>query len=128
MIIKHSNPYVIIFALWLLMFSASSQLMIIAPILPQLGLELSIPEAIQGTLITAYAIMLSICAVIMGPISDKIGRRRILMFGTGAMAFALFLHNFAFNYVSLLVVRAAAGAAGGILSGSAVSYGRLFSL
>ena len=44
------------------------------------------------------------------------------MIGTGSMAFALFLHNFAFNYVSLLIVRAAAGAAGGILSGSAVSY------
>ncbi len=122
MVIKHSNPYVIIFALWLLMFSASSQLMIISPILPQIGAELNIPEAIQGTLITAYAIMLSVFAVIMGPISDKIGRRRILMLGTGAMAFALFLHNFAFNYVTLLSVRAVAGAAGGMLSGSAVSY------
>jgi predicted MFS family arabinose efflux permease len=122
MVIKHSNPYLIIFALWLLMFSASSQLMIISPILPQIGAELNIPESIQGTLITAYAIMLSIFALVMGPISDKIGRRRILMWGCGSMAFALFLHNFAFNYTSLLAARAIAGAAGGVLSGSAVSY------
>lgn len=119
---NHANPKLIMFALWLLMFSASSQLMIISPILPQLGAELNIPEALRGTLITAYAVMLALFALIIGPISDKIGRRRILMLGSGAMAFALFLHNFAFDYYSLLIVRALAGCAGGMLSGACVAY------
>jgi predicted MFS family arabinose efflux permease len=88
MLIEKPGPYVIIFALWLLMFSASSQLMIIAPILPQIGAELNIPENIQG----------------------------------GFMSFALLLHSFAFDYYSLLIMRAMAGAAGGVLSGSCVAY------
>ena len=112
----------VIAALWLLMFSASSQLMILAPILPQVGKQLSIPESIQGTLITAYALMLGVFAVVMGPISDKIGRRRILLWGTGSMAVALGLHNLVFDYSSFLIVRALAGAAGGVLSGASVAY------
>lgn len=117
-----SRPYLILFALWLLMFSASSQVMIIAPILPQIGAQLDIPEAIQGTLVTSYALMAGLCAVVMGPVSDKIGRRSVLMIGTGSMAFMLFCHALAFDYVSMLLARALAGAAGGVLSGSTTAY------
>lgn len=112
----------VLFALWLLIFSASSQIMIIAPMLPQIGAQLRIPEAMQGTLVSAYALMVGVCALIIGPISDKVGRRRILLVGTGAMAIALAMHGVASNYPMLLGVRALAGAAGGILSGAAVSY------
>ncbi len=119
---QKTNDILVIAALWLLMFSASSQLMIIAPILPQVGKQLNIDVSIQGTLVTAYALMLGIMALVVGPISDKVGRRRILLYGTGAMSIALALHNFAFDYYTFLIVRAAAGAAGGILSGASVSY------
>lgn len=117
-----TNPRTILFALWLLIFSASSQIIIMAPILPYIGEQLNMPERLQGLLITAYAVMVGIFAVIIGPISDKIGRRRILLIGTGAMAIALTLHGFAQTYQQLLVYRALAGVAGGILSGSVVSY------
>jgi len=117
-----TNPRTILFALWLLIFSASSQIIIMAPILPYIGEQLNMPERLQGLLITAYAVMVGIFAIIIGPISDKIGRRRILLIGTGAMAVALTLHGFAQTYQQLLVYRALAGVAGGILSGSVVSY------
>lgn len=112
----------ILFALWLMMFSSSSQVIIIAPILPRIGAELGIPETLQGTLITSYALMLSIFALITGPISDKVGRRRILIVGTIAMSAALFLHGIADSYFSLVLVRGIAGVAAGMLSGGAVSY------
>ncbi len=117
-----ASPGIIIFALWLLVFSASSQIMIITPILPQIGEELGIGESALGTLVSAYAIMVGLCAIAAGPVSDKIGRRRILLLGTGVMTGALLLHHFVAGYYSFLAVRVAAGAAGGILSGSAVSY------
>lgn len=117
-----SHPNLVLFALWLMVFSASSQVIIISPILPRIGEALSIPEALQGWLITSYAVFLSIFALIIGPISDKVGRRVVLIIGCGAMAVALWLHAVADSFVSLLVVRAAAGAAGGMLSGAAVSY------
>src|SRR5690606_34884162 len=71
---------------------------------------------------TAYAFMVGVFALIMGPVSDRIGRRRILLYGTLAMTVALALHAAATGYTSMLVIRAIAGAAGGVLSGSAVSY------
>lgn len=96
--------------------------MIIAPILPQLGVQLNIPEALQGTLISAYALTVGFFALVMGPVSDRIGRRKILIYGSAAMTIALGLHAAATGYTSMLIVRALAGVAGGVLSGSAVSY------
>jgi predicted MFS family arabinose efflux permease len=105
-----------------MVFSSSSQVIIIAPILPRIGAALDIPATLLGTLITSYAVMLSLFALIMGPISDKFGRRRVLLIGSVSMSVALFLHGIADSYVSLLTVRAVAGAAGGALSGAAVAY------
>lgn len=117
-----SNERLVLFALWLMVFSASSQVIIISPILPRIGEALAVPEAVLGTLVTSYAVMLSIFALLTGPISDKFGRRRILLFGTGFMSASLALHGVADTYLSLLTVRALAGAAGGTLSGAAVAY------
>lgn len=119
---SRSSPGLVVFALWLLVFSASSQIMIISPILPRIGEELSIQEALLGTLVTAYSLMVGIFAVISGPISDRIGRRRILLLGTGTMTVALLLHGLVTGYVSFLLVRVFSGIAGGVLSGAAVSY------
>lgn len=96
--------------------------MIISPILPQIGTELGISDRVLGTLVSAYALMVGIFALISGPISDKIGRRQILLIGTGVMTVALMSHYFVTNYVSFLAVRVFAGMAGGVLSGAAVSY------
>jgi predicted MFS family arabinose efflux permease len=117
-----SSPRLIVFALWLLVFAASSQIMIISPILPQIGEQLDIADAVLGTLVSAYALMVGIFAIISGPISDKIGRRRILLLGTGIMAVALVMHVLVVDYYSFLAVRVFAGVAGGVLSGAAVSY------
>lgn len=105
-----------------MMFSASSQTMIMSPILPVIGDQLKIPQEYLGTLITSYAVMLGICALITGPISDTIGRRRILLVGTGTMCLTLFIHYYVFDYTSLLLIRALSGMAGGMLSGVAPSY------
>jgi len=115
-------PYLILFALWLMVFSASSQVIIISPILPRIGEELHIGAALLGWLVTAYAVSLSIFALIVGPISDKFGRRVVLLAGCGSMAVALALHVAANSFEMWLTVRAVAGAAGGMLSGAAVSF------
>ncbi len=120
---KHTpNTYLILMALWLMVFSSSSQVIIIAPILPRIGEALAVSETLLGMLGTSYALMLSLFAVITGPISDKIGRRRILLIGCGFMAGALALHGLANSFWLLLTVRGLAGAGGGILSGGAVAY------
>ena len=119
---SQSSPYVVVFTLWLLVFSSAGQTMIISPILPQIGDDLSIADAVLGTLVTAYSLMVGLFAILSGPISDKFGRRRILLIGCGTMAVALGLHAFVDSYVTFLAVRVFAGMAGGMLSGAAVSY------
>lgn len=111
-----------LFALWLLVFASGSQVMLISPIFPRIREQIDIAEAALGTLVAVDAIMLGTMALVAGPISDRIGRRRILLAGTGLMTVALALHATAYDYLSLLVVRALAGAAGGVLSGAAVAY------
>lgn len=120
--INRPSPNLIVFTLWLLVFSSASQTMIISPILPRISEELGIPDAALGTLISAYSLMLGVFAILAGPVSDKIGRRRILILGTATMTVALTLHGFVTGYASFLTVRLFAGMAGGILSGAAVSY------
>jgi predicted MFS family arabinose efflux permease len=119
---RPASPYLIVFSLWLLVFAASSQIMIISPILPQIGEELNIADTLLGTLITAYSLMVGLFAIISGPISDRIGRRRILLIGTAIMTVSLAVHFFVTDYFSFLAVRVFSGVGGGILSGAAVSY------
>jgi len=120
--IARPRPWLVVFALWLLVFSAASQIMIISPILPRIGEELGVADAVLGTLVSAYSLMVGVFAIVSGPFSDRIGRRRILLIGAGVMTVALLLHGFVWDYWSFLAVRVFAGMAGGVLSGAAVSY------
>lgn len=116
------EQYLIVFTLWLLVFSSASQTMILSPILPRIGEELAIADAVLGSLVSVYSVMVGIFAILAGPVSDKVGRRRILLMGCATMTIALLLHSFVTGYYSFLAVRIFAGCAGGILSGAAVSY------
>jgi predicted MFS family arabinose efflux permease len=119
---KTANPYLILFALWLMMFSASSQLIIMVPILPEIADTLGVNAFWRGMLLTAYALSLGVSALITGPASDRIGRRRVLLYGTGLMAVTLALHTVAADYELLLLMRLLAGVGGGMLSGGSVAY------
>jgi predicted MFS family arabinose efflux permease len=116
------EAYIVVFTLWLLVFSSASQTMIISPILPMISDQLAVSDALLGTLVSAYSVMVGVFAIISGPISDKFGRRRILILGCATMTVALGLHAFVTSYTGFLVVRIFAGCAGGMLSGAAVSY------
>jgi predicted MFS family arabinose efflux permease len=117
-----SSDRTILFALWLLVFSASSQLMIVVAMLPAIGEQLSISTAQQGLLVSSYAVMVGVFALVAGPVSDKIGRRLMLLVGSGLMTGALALHVVVDGYVLLLAARTLAGVAGGALSGVVVAY------
>lgn len=116
------EPYLIVFTLWLLVFSSASQTMILSPILPMIGDQLDIADSVLGTLVSVYSIMVGVFAILAGPVSDKFGRKRILILGCGTMTLALALHGFVTGYLTFIAVRIFAGSAGGMLSGAAVSY------
>lgn len=116
------SSFWILLTLWLLVFGAASQIMILAPMLPRISEELGVSVGVLGTLATTYAISLGLFALVTGPISDRIGRRRILLAGASLLSLALALHAVADSFVSLLLVRGLAGAGGGVLSGASVAF------
>lgn len=109
-------------ALWLLVFSVTSQTLIMAPLLPRIAEQLRVPEGQLGALVTGYALAVAAVALIAGPVSDRVGRRRMLLAGAAAMTIALALHAVATGFGSLLAVRTLAGAAGGLLTGGTAAY------
>ena len=96
--------------------------MIVVAMLPEIGKQLAVSDAKQGLLVSIYAVMVGLFALVIGPISDKFGRRKVLLAGTGLMTLALGMHAAINDYAGLLIVRTLAGIAGGVLSGAAVSY------
>lgn len=120
--LTRTQTIVTLSALWALNFATAVQFLVIAPILPRIQEQLVVPDPWLGTLITAYATAFGVFALIAGPVSDRIGRRAILVWGSAALTLALAAHGLATSFASLLLVRALAGMASGVLSGATVSY------
>lgn len=117
-----TNPRNVLLTLWLLVFCSASQIMIIGPLLPRIAEELEVEASSLGVLMTAYALAMALFALLTGPISDHVGRRRVLLAGSSLMTLALAFHAAARDLPSLLALRALAGAAGGVLSGASVAF------
>jgi predicted MFS family arabinose efflux permease len=119
---KQATAALVLLPLWLTVFSVSSQLLIISPILPRIAEQLDVAAARLAPLVTGYALVVAVVALFMGPVSDRLGRRSVLLIGTAVMTVALALHAVAINLPTLLTVRMLAGAGGGALTGAAVAY------
>lgn len=96
--------------------------MILAPILPRIAEQLRVPEARLGLLVTGYSVAVATVALVAGPVSDKVGRRRMLLAGAAAMTVGLALHAVARSFGTLLLVRTLTGAGGGVLTGATAAY------
>lgn len=105
-----------------MVFTAASQTIIVTPILPLIAAELDVPVGQLGWLVSVYSVVLAAAALVMGPISDRIGRKRVMVVGAGVLTVVLALHAFADTFALLLGARVLAGAGGGMLSGAAVGY------
>lgn len=112
----------ILVTLWVVMFTTASQFLLVAPILPRMTEALGFDERLGGSLVSVYAAMVSGCALLAGPISDRVGRVAILRVGSLAMALSLLVHGLAWDYASLLFARGLAGFSSGVMAGAAAAY------
>ena len=90
---------------------------IIIPVLPNLlveleGISLSEASAYGGVLITAFAISQFICSPIMGGLSDRYGRKPVILLSLFGFTLDYLLLAFAPSYVWFLVGRIVAGVFG----------------
>lgn len=112
----------ILLTLWLVTFIGASQFLIIAPVLPRIVEQLHFDQALGGTLVSVYAVMVATFSLVAGPVSDHFGRVTVLRAGSGMMAIALMLHAAVWSYETMLAARAVAGMSSGILAGAAAAY------
>lgn len=94
---------------------------IIMPVMPQLivtltGEALSRATIIAGWLLATYAVLQFVCGPIMGNLSDRFGRRPVLLASLAAFAIDYMLMGFAPSIGWLFVGRAIAGLAGAVYS------------
>lgn len=116
------RPWLILASLWALNFASSAQFLVVTPLLPEIRDQLGVAEDLLGLLITAYAIGVGVFSLISGPVSDRYGRRAVILTGAIGMTVALLLHGFAVSFELLLVVRLLAGACAGLLAGTIIAY------
>jgi DHA1 family bicyclomycin/chloramphenicol resistance-like MFS transporter len=83
------------------------------PALPQLSADLHSTEAIGQLTVTACMIGLALGQLLVGPISDRFGRRLPLLIGVGAYAVTSLACALATDMGVLIVLRLAEGVAGG---------------
>jgi MFS transporter, DHA1 family, tetracycline resistance protein len=94
---------------------------IVMPVMPQLIVELTGKPLAQATfiggwLLTSYAVMQFICGPIMGNLSDRFGRRPVLLASLAAFAIDYTLMGFAPTLAWLFLGRVLAGVAGAVYS------------
>src|SRR5690242_6925434 len=96
---------------WLTMFLVGTELFVFSPLLPVLAADYDIAPSVAGLSVTIFSLAYMVSAPLFGYFSDRIGRRRVLIYSLLAFALANILTAGAANLLSLLAVRLFAGAA-----------------
>lgn len=101
-------------ALALAAFALNLNTNVLGALLPFVGGDLGLQPGDDGLLIVAAAVGSALGALVGGPLADRYGRRRALLWGLLGFAIASALHLPARTFAPFLVVRALAGAAVGV--------------
>lgn len=89
---------------------------IVIPFLPMFAERLHVGGAGIGAVLAVYSLAQFLCAPVLGRISDRVGRRPIIMLGLLGSSISYLIYGFAGSFVMLLVSRAVHGACAGTVS------------
>ena len=99
----------------------------VAPLVPKLSVELHVSEQMAGLLVPAYVLPYGIATLFYGPLSDRLGRRHVMLALLIASVPVTALTATARGAVSLLLWRVGAGVAmGGIIPLTLAMIGDLY--
>jgi predicted MFS family arabinose efflux permease len=100
---------------------------LIAPLIPTLARELGKSEQQIGLIVPAYMLTYGFSTLFYGPLSDRVGRRRVLLFLLALSALSTFACAFAWSASSLIALRILCGlCAGGIVPISLALVGDIY--
>ncbi len=86
--------------------------LLVAPLLPVITETISIPDGSGGLLITIYALCYGITAPVFGMMSDRVGRKRMIIIGFIIFSISTFCTGLAKNFEILLLFRGLTGLSG----------------
>ncbi|MGQ7875435.1 MFS transporter [Bacillus sp. 1A] len=89
--------------------------LIVAPLLPAITETISIPDGSGGLLITIYALCYGITAPLFGPMSDRVGRKRMIIMGFVIFSISTFCTGLAKDFEMLLLFRGLTGLSGAMI-------------
>ena len=108
--------------LFVALFALGIDNYIIAAILPQIGADLGETVATVGLLASAYAGPYALFGPLLGPLSDRYGRKLMLVVGMAAFTTATVACALAPTFGVLLVARLFSGVSAGIVFPAASAY------
>ncbi|MNB74842.1 Purine efflux pump PbuE [compost metagenome] len=94
---------------FLIMFIIGTDTFLTSPLLPTLRHEFNISVEVSGWLVGAYALGFALFALVAGPISDSLNRKKVMLFGILGFAVSTFLCGFASGFWTMFLFRALAG-------------------
>lgn len=89
---------------------------IVIPFLPMYAKRLGVGASAIGLILASYSIMQFICAPLLGQLSDRIGRRPVILLGLLGSSISYVLYAAADSFVGLLISRAVHGACAATIS------------
>ncbi len=110
-----------------LSFIVFFQVFMVAPMIPRLALEFGVSEQFIGLIIPAYMVPYGVSTLFYGMLSDRLGRRRIMILSLSAFLLLTLLTATAQTAAQMLVWRFAAGlGASGIVPLAIACIGTMF--
>jgi len=114
---------IVIAILFLIFFLGSSDNQMISPLLPMIAGEFGLKEGEVGQVIgPAYALAAAAAALLIGPISDRYGRRRFLLYASIVFGLSLAAIGLIADLRVLAGVRLLTGLAAGTFSTCSIAY------
>src|SRR5205809_4168141 len=104
------------------LFLGVSDTQLVAPLLPLIAQDLGTTPGHAGIIVTTYSLAAAAFALFVGPLSDRVGRKRVLVFGLALFTISSFLTYHVSTFNALVILRAMTGLAAGTLSTSALSF------
>lgn len=87
---------------------------LVAPLLPALSARFGVSPARAGWMVSAYAIGYCLTALVAGPLSDQLDRRRVLLAGMAVFCVTTAATGLAWSFASMLALRLATGVAAAV--------------
>jgi YNFM family putative membrane transporter len=109
-------------ALWAGTVAAYADMYVTQPLLPLLSSEFGVRPAQAGLTVSAVVLAIAVASSVYGPLSDALGRRRVMAGATALLAVATLACGFAPSFGALVALRAVQGALVPGMTAVAVAY------